>query len=67
MGLYAVVKRSSDSLKRCGVVQPHIGEDEEVEIGKLLFNPNCVSGLGGYCISAIKIHQREGCARLPVV
>jgi hypothetical protein len=45
---HAIVEHFSDPLKRRRMVQPHIREDEEVEIGKLLFDPNCISGLGGY-------------------
>ena len=42
---YTVVKHFPDSLQRGGVIQPHVRENKEVEVGKFLFDPNSVSRL----------------------
>ena len=64
---YTVVKHFSDPLQRGGVIQPHVRENKEVEVGKLLFDSNRVSRLDDHRLNAVVIHQVKNCVRLPVV
>lgn len=64
---YTVVKHFSDPPQRGGVIQPHVRENKEVEVGKLLFDPNYISRLDDCRLSAVRTHQMEDCVRLPVV
>ena len=54
---YAVVKRFSDPLQRGGVIQPHVRKNKEVEVGKLLFDPDRISRLDDHRFNVVKIHQ----------
>lgn len=62
---YTVVKHFSDPLQRGRVIQPHVRENKEVEVGKLLFDPNRISRLDGRHLNAFTIHQMENYVRLP--
>ena len=64
---YTVVKHFSDPPQRGGVIQPHVRENKEVEVGKLLFDPNYISRLDDCRLSTVKTHQMEDCVRLPAV
>ena len=53
---YAVVKHFSDPIQRDGVIQPHVRENEKIEVGELLLDPNRISCLDKHRLSAVKIH-----------
>ena len=61
-----VVEHFSDPLQRGRVIQPHVRKNKEVDVRKLLLDPNCVSRLGDHRLSAVRIHRVESYVRLPV-
>lgn len=64
---YTVVKHLLDPLQRVGVIQPHVRENKEVEVGKLLLDPDRVLRLDDHRLNAVNIRQAKNCARLPAV
>jgi len=67
VNFYAVVKHFSDPLQCGGVIQPHVREDKEVEVGKLLFDPNSIPSLEKYSLNPTKVQDMKNCVRLLAV
>lgn len=53
---YAIVKHFSDPLQRGGVIQPHVRENKEVEVGKFLFDSNRIPRLDVHRLNIVRIH-----------
>ena len=64
---YTVVKHFSDPPQGGGVIQTHVRKNKEIEVGKFLFDPNCVSRLDDHRVNAVIARQMENCVRLLAV